>query len=278
MTPLVAVLCAVGMVVVVPLGLRLLDPPPQARWLRAWPVLGLVGAASTLLPRGDAAALLAGAYLTATVRLALVAAARLLRTRSLAPVEVAALTALVTPSIAGLSLVAERGGWDLLGFNGTEHALTVAHFHFAGFAAALVSGLVARSTTSPLGPVGALAVPVGTFVVLVGYFIGEPVELAGTVVLTAGMWVVGLLVWRDVRPEARDGVTRVLLGTGAVTLAATMVLALSWAAGHVWDAVPHLSLTWMAATHGVANALGFAVCTLLGWRRLVAGREPVPAG
>jgi hypothetical protein len=29
-----------------------------------------------------------------------------------------------------------------------------------------------------------------------------------------------------------------------------------------------MSLTRMAATHGVANAAGFAVCGMLAWRRL----------
>jgi hypothetical protein len=30
------------------------------------------------------------------------------------------------------------------------------------------------------------------------------------------------------------------------------------------------SLSWMVATHGVANATGFVLCALLAWRRLAA--------
>lgn len=33
------------------------------------------------------------------------------------PRQVAVLTAMVSPSIAGISLVVERGGWELLGFD-----------------------------------------------------------------------------------------------------------------------------------------------------------------
>ena len=32
--------------------------------------------------------------------------------------------------------------------------------------------------------------------------------------------------------------------------------------------LPHPTLTWMAATHGFGNALGFALCALLARRRL----------
>jgi hypothetical protein len=59
-----------------------------------------------------------------------------------------------------------------------------------------------------------------------------------------------------------------LLATSAVTLVATMLLALDWALGHVVESVPHLPIEWMAWTHGLANALGFALCAVLAWTRI----------
>lgn len=35
-----------------------------------------------------------------------------------------------------------------------------------------------------------------------------------------------------------------------------------------------LRLPWMAATHGLGNALGFALCSLLAWRRLQNTTHP----
>jgi hypothetical protein len=58
-----------------------------------------------------------------------------------------------------------------------------------------------------------------------------------------------------------------LLGTAAAVLVPTMLLALSWAVGRA-AGLPHPSLDWMIATHGVANAAGFGVCAILAWRRL----------
>lgn len=271
MTVLVGWILALGMVVVVPLGLRLIDDDRRRLGPvgQVWPVAGLLGGLSLLLDRGDPFAVaLACCYAAAAAWLAVLALLRLLRRRSLAPVEIAVLTAMVSPAVAASSLVAERGGWELLGFGMTTQLLTVAHFHYAGFAAALVAGLTASRAPSPSSSIAAVTVPVGIGLVFLGYFTGDEVELAGAVVLTAGMWLLGWTVWRDVAPAAPGRVTRALFGVSAAVLAATMLLALSWAAGHVWDAVPHLSLTWMAATHGLANALGFAVCGLLAWRRV----------
>ncbi|MGW1494221.1 YndJ family protein, partial [Streptomyces sp. NPDC002402] len=188
-------------------------------------------------------------------------------TRSLAPAEVAQLTALVTPSVAGLALVAERAGYELFGFGLTVLALTVPHFHFAGFTAALVAGLVCRTTAGAAGRFAALSVPLGTLLVLAGYFLDDWAELLGALVLTAGMWTVALLTWRDVRAGGRDRFTRTLLAVSAAVLVATMLLALSWALGEA-TGLPHPNLTWMAATHGLGNALGFALCSVLAWRRL----------
>lgn len=258
------------MVVIVPLGLRLLDDDERrlSPVGQVWPYAGAAGALSLLLERGAwFTVALAGCYAAVTAWLAVLAVLRLARRRSLAPVEVAALTAMVSPAVAASSLVAERGGWELLGFGMTVHALTVAHFHYAGFAAALVAGLATVVSGRRHAGVAALTVPAGIALVFAGYFTGDDVELAGAVILTAGMWLLAWTLWRDIAPT-RDRVTRALFGVSAAVLVLTMLLALSWAAGHVWAAVPHLSLTWMAATHGVANALGFALCGLLAWRRV----------
>ncbi|MFH9954510.1 YndJ family protein [Streptomyces roseolus] len=284
----------VGMLWVVPTGLGLVEGPRPPGWeplRRAWPLLALPGAVSLWLPRSGTATALAACYALATLALALQAPARLLLTlrgspaggtalppRSLRPAEAAVLTALVSPSVAGLALVAERASYPLFGFELDLLALTVPHFHFAGFAAALVAGLLCRASGGgPLATTAALSVPAGTLLVLVGYFVDDWAELAGAVVLTAGMAAVAVLTLRERRGLAADPVTRALLGVSALVLAATMALALWWALGEA-TGLPHPTLTWMAATHGLGNALGFAVCALLAHRRLRATgrRHPAP--
>ncbi|MGW6680945.1 YndJ family protein [[Kitasatospora] papulosa] len=267
MSVLVGSIVMLGMLVIVPLGLGLVQDPALDRVRRLWPLFAVPGAVSLWLPRGDAATALALCYAAGTLLLASHAPRRLARLRSARPAEAAVLTALVTPSVAALALVAERSGHELFGFELGILALTVPHFHFAGFAAALVAGLVCRAQDGPAGRFAALSVPLGTLLVLVGYFTGERTELAGTVVLTAGMWTVALLTWRTVRVAGPDRVTRLLLAVSAGVLAVTMVLALSWALGEA-TGLPHPTLTWMAATHGLGNALGFALCALLARRRL----------
>ncbi|GAA3393649.1 YndJ family protein [Cryptosporangium minutisporangium] len=294
---------ALGMLLVVPLGLRLLAAPGVGVLRRVWPWAGVAGVGSLLLPTGVGAAAVAVPYAAVTLALVGVAAVRFARTlgagrlgvlsrasvragagaaRGLPAVagEIAVLTALVTPSIAGLSLIAERGGWTLLAFGPKILLLTVAHFHYAGFAAALVASLVTRLPDAGRASVfGALTVPTGTLLVLIGFFAGELVELAGAVVLTAGMWVVGALTWRA-RSLAPDRANRVLFAVSAAVLVVTMALALDWALGEAFG-VPKLSLTWMAATHGVLNAVGFGLCGVLAWNGLRAADDvsaAAPAG
>ncbi|MGW7315488.1 YndJ family protein [Streptomyces sp. NPDC054854] len=274
MTVLVNLIVTLGMFYVVPVGLLLIDPAGLRTAARLWPLAALPGALCLWLPRGAAATALAALYALAALALAAHAPVRLLRTRSLAPAEVAALTALVSPSVAGTALVAERAGYRLFGFDLDILALTVPHFHFAGFTAALVAGLVCRSTGGRRrARWAAYSVPAGTLLVLLGYFVDDWAELLGAVVLTAGMWAVALVTWSDLRPAARDRTTGVLLAVSSVVLVATMLLALWWAVGEA-TGIAHPTLTWMAATHGLGNALGFALCSLLAWRRLSATPNP----
>ncbi|MFF2410722.1 YndJ family protein [Streptomyces sp. NPDC058092] len=273
MSVLIDLIVMLGMLVVVPAGLRLAGAPELDRMRRLWPLFAVPGAVALWLPRGLPATALAACYALGAVLLALHAPLRLLRNLAasripaVAPAEIALLTALVTPPVAATALVAERSGHPLFGFGLGILALTVPHFHFAGFAAALVAGLVSRVADSTAGRFAALSVPLGTLLVLIGYFIGDWAELAGAVVLTAGMWTVALLTWRSVRGGQQDRITRLLLATSSAVLAVTMVLALSWALGEA-TGLPHPTLTWMAATHGLGNALGFALCSVLAWHRL----------
>ncbi|MGN9909161.1 YndJ family transporter [Phytohabitans sp. LJ34] len=364
-------ICA-GLLLVMPLGLRLLAAPGLAGVRRLWLLAAAPAAASVWLPRGWLAASLAAAYVPATAALATSAArlvsarwipaARLVSAVRRAPAAVAvpagpagpgggvglarvmagprlvaAATALVAPAVAGSALVAERAGYRLFGFDLDVLALTVAHFHYAGFAAALVAGLVCGlDGDGPAGRLAAISVPAGVAVVFVGFFTSEWVELAGAAVLTAGMWLVAALTWRlardgavsvtrggavpapsgraasvtgggaapapsdrtpsvtcggaaapapsggavparsDQTPSVTRGraasVTGGLLVTSACTLGVTMLLALDWALGRA-TGLPHLPISWMVATHGLANALGFALCALVAWQRMGRGSE-----
>jgi hypothetical protein len=282
---LVHLVVSLGMLVIVPLGLTLMDVPartaigpagrPAPRW---WFAFAVPGAVSLWLPRGALSITLASIYLAGTLALVVLAAVDLVRRKRLRAREIALYTALVTPSIAALSLVAERSSYELFGFKLTVLSLTVAHFHFAGFAAALIAFLVAGTSTATstdpstranggAASAAAISVPLGTGIVLLGFFLGDSVELAGAAVLTAGMWLVGWNLWR--RSRETDRTTATLLVVSASVLVVTMLLALSWALGHV-VATPYLPLEWMVATHGLANAVGFGLCGLLAWRRLQA--------
>ncbi|MGX6603346.1 YndJ family protein [Micromonosporaceae bacterium Da 78-11] len=269
MRVLVNLLVMVGMLVVVPAGLRLLADPAADLARRCWPYGAVAGTISLWLPRAWPATVLATIYALSAAVLCAYAIGRALHRRRPGrgwPGEVALLMALVSPAVAASALVAERAGHRLFGFTLGVLTLTVAHFHFAGFAAALIAGLHRRIAPGRAADAAALTVPAGTLLVLLGYFTGEFVELAGALVLTAGMWTMGWLTWRHARAGVVGRLTAALLGTSAVILVASMALALTWALGEA-TGLPHPSPAWMAATHGVANALGFAVCGLVGWRR-----------
>jgi hypothetical protein len=269
-TPTVSVLVLLGAVLVVPLGLPLLATPGLQRLRWPWPVAGAVAGTSLLLaPSPVAAALtlpyLALAVVAATLGLRRTWGARCTARRLRSSLrELTALTATASLPVAALSWTSERAGHDLLGFDGTVLALTVAHFHYAGFAVALLAGLVLVRVPGRLPALGAAAVPTGTALVAVGHFLGPAVELAGACVLTAGLLTVSVVVLRSV--VARGAARRLLL-VSALTTPLTMALALWWAVGRL-TGLPHPDLAVMAATHGAANAVGVCLCGLLGWRVL----------
>src|SRR3954463_3214499 len=102
---LVSGLVGLGMLVVVPLGLRLIDGDVLGgrRWV--WFAGAVPGAVSLWLPRGPVAAGLAGCYLLAALALLAGVPGRL---RPLSASGIAVCTALAAPTVAAGALVAER--------------------------------------------------------------------------------------------------------------------------------------------------------------------------
>lgn len=270
MPGLVGVLVALGMVVVVPLGLRRLETPGLGPLSRAWPVLGTVAAMALLLPRGPLAVLLVTPYAAACAAATACGLWRLVVAQRLTAQELAAATATTSLSVAALSLLAERAAVELLGFSLAVHGLTVAHFHYAGFAAALLAGLTASRVPSRLARAGAVGVPVGIAIVAVGHFTGRWTELGGALALTAGLLATSWVAARGVAPLL-EPVGRRLMLVAACATPVTMLLAVHFALGRA-TGLPHLSIPETAATHGVLNALGVGLCGLLAWQRAGGAR------
>ncbi|MGW1496067.1 YndJ family transporter, partial [Streptomyces sp. NPDC002402] len=85
MSVLVNVIVMLGMLVVVPAGLRLMDAAELASIRRIWPVFAVPGAVALWLPRSTTAAVLAGVYALGTLALAVQAPRRLGRVLEVAP-------------------------------------------------------------------------------------------------------------------------------------------------------------------------------------------------
>lgn len=264
---------------VVPLGLEL-TWHAEAGFARRLPeriarVLQLPGAlavtASFLLPRGRVAAMLAAGWVLVCALLALGSAVRiydggLRRFDSTFPI-----VAFLYLPVAGAWLVASRLGLTPMNFQEPVVLLTAVHFHYAGFAAAILArssrAASIRAKRQPAGFLNcvALGVLTGPGLVASGFVIGPRVKLCGALLIAVSE--VGLAVcfvhsiwWVD------DLRAKLLIGTAAASVIFSMFFAGIWAVGE-YPLQPFVHLAEMARIHGTANAFGFTLCGLLGWMR-----------
>ena len=172
-------------------------------------------------------------------------------------------------------LVASRLGLTPLNFQEPIVLLTAVHFHFAGFAAPLLTlaagsrvagrGHIAR-TVFKLVTVGILA---GPGLLATGFVVGPRTKLLAALVITcseSGLSLFFLSLIRDVRPR----VAQALIAISALSVLFAMGLASLWAVGE-FPLQPFVHLDGMARLHGVSNALGFSLCGLIGWSRADLG-------
>lgn len=173
--------------------------------------------------------------------------------------------------VGGVWLIASRLGLRPLDFHEPIVLLTAVHFHYAGFASALLVRPVARTLAPPDSrSIGARAFRIIAWGVLAG-----PAVLAGAFLLgpqwklIAASWLaasqVGLAIAFFATLRRVEGVgSRLLIGLAATSVVFSMVYATIWAIGE-YPLQPFVGIDEMARLHGTVNAFGFALCGLGGW-------------
>ena len=117
------------------------------------------------------------------------------------------------------------------------------------------------------------AAVIGTPVLAVGITLSRPFEMAGAALLAGAL--LGFSAWSlAVVVPLLSAPARVWLALSALSLPASMVLAVLYAWGRVAGCVI-VEISTLATVHGSLNALGFGLCGLVGWT--VAARHLRPS-
>jgi hypothetical protein len=150
-------------------------------------------------------------------------------------------------------------GFPVLGFVGTQSLLTAAHFHYAGFGACVVLGLCGRAlagTRSMIYVPTAIVHGLGVALVAIGITTSPTVERVAAWLLAIAFVSGGLLLASLRRP--------LLIVAGAVTLLSG-ALAIHFASGG-FAALSVDRFARMVRFHGVPNALGFVLLSVIAFR------------
>jgi hypothetical protein len=173
-------------------------------------------------------------------------------------------------AVAGAWLVASRAGLHPAGFEEPIVLLTAMHFHYAGFASAIVAGLTVHHFRGQRGEklvlAAAFAVVVGPGLLGLAFLAGPKVKLLGALLVAVGQIGLAAAIVR-LALQARRGWGRWLLLVAAASVATGMIFATVWAIGE-YPLQAFVNIRQMAQIHGVLNALGFAGCALLAWTEL----------
>ena len=265
-----------AMLVIVPLALSLVTAGDERGHtgvfrlaVLAQPLAAVVTIASFFVEKGIASAALSSAWLIFCALAALFGLTRLVA-RGVLPVEEAAVDAgLLYLPVAGMWLVIYRFGVQPLDYGETIILLTVVHFHFAGFAAPIIAGMVGRRLNRTNPPPKIYSVVVVSLVaamplIAAGITFSPWLGLLGTLILSAALVMLAVLTLRRVFPVVDSLTARSLLLLAALSSCTAMVLACLYAYSIVAK-ILILRIPTMAMTHGLLNAFGFTACSLLAW-------------
>ena len=266
--------------VIVPLGMELgrvigSDTPFTRFARRIQPFAAVLAVAALWLPPGRSAGGLACAWMVVCLSMTVAALIDLSSLGKLQPDSntcstihrITVAVAKVDLGVGGAWLVASRLGLRPMGIQEPIGLLTAVHFHYAGFATAMIAAAMlqfAAKRHEYRWLRWLVAVVIGMpFMVALGFVISPPLKLAAAAVFSAS--VAGLaVVLRSCAKRLQSGTARVLFHVASVTIFAGMVLSTAYAVADFRGSAV-LPIPQMARTHGILNAVGFCLPGLLGW-------------
>lgn len=180
---------------------------------------------------------------------------------------VAIAVAKIDLAVGGAWLVASRLGMRPIGIQEPIGLLTAVHFHFAGFATAMIASatvrFAARNGQARWLQRVVLAILVLPFVVAIGFVISPVLKMVAAAAFSIAVAVFAGFMWSvSGKAESRQARMLMRIATGAIFVG--MGLSSGYA---VTDFLKSDALTIprMASTHGILNAVGFCLVGLLGW-------------
>lgn len=244
-----------GPLVFVPWGMRLLGVWPGQKTttgVLSYLIAVLLLLAAYCLPPGAVAGAMAVPWLLWTIGLAL----EVIREKT--SHKLATQLAFIFLPVAAAWMFADRIGWQPLSFDPLIVLLTGVHFHYAGFALALITALLPKDHWKRWISLGLLPGVAGVAVGISSTQLSGPpwIETVGVTLMVA---VAIALAFRQMAfARSRPLQEGLLLSLGAIALMAGMTLAFlyGWRFQHQW---PWLNMPFMYATHGVLNSLGFSL-------------------
>ena len=276
-TELIQKILLLGISVIIPLGFALVPVTPMEQdsllyraATSAQPVAAVASAFSFLLSPGQPAAILALSWLLVTTVIGAFGLRRILKRGPSFSHEIFVDAALLYLPIGAAWFVASRFGLQPMGFGDTIVLLTATHFHFAGFAAPILAGLVGRSmigvgqTIHAIFVLAGICIVGGTPLVAAGITFSPMLALTGAAVISIGLTLLAILVFGWVLNKVNSFLAQTLLVVSSLSNIAAMVLACLYAYSLVAKIVI-VDIPQMAMTHGILNSLGFALCGLIGW-------------
>ena len=172
--------------------------------------------------------------------------------------------------IGALFFALSRNNMTVLEFDAEIVLLTAAHFHFAGYALMLLTGLISnRAEFSEISRVTSSVVVtlivVGIPLVAIGITWSPVIEVVGALLLVVGSCGLAMM---QLKLSSHDSYATIRGGliTSAVSLIIAMIMAAIYAIGEVSNQ-QWLSIPVMVFTHGILNSVGFALIGLASWNQ-----------